>query len=103
MSYGGELISHLRGQLARTSETFAESVFVTSPISTWFMTPSLVCVCAHVGTHHIEVGIAACVSWVFVEGAVFSRVALPGSVEVIGHDMDEVQVPVVQVRSSYHV
>lgn len=45
------------------------------------------------GTHHIEVGIAAHFSWVFVQGAVLSRVAFPGAVKVIGHDMDVVQVP----------
>lgn len=47
----------------------------------------------YVGTHHIEVSVAASVSWVFVEGAVLSSIALPGGMEVIGHDMDIVQVP----------
>ena len=47
-------------------------------------------------THHIEVSITASVSWVFVERAVLSGVAFPGAMEVIGHDMDEVQVPEVE-------
>ena len=47
-------------------------------------------------THHIEVSIAASVSWIFVERAVLSSVAFPGAMEVIGHDMDEVQVPEVE-------
>ena len=53
-------------------------------------------------THHIEVSIAASVSWVFVERAVLSCVAFPGAMEVIGHDMDEVQVPEVEYRVVKH-
>ena len=49
-------------------------------------------------THHTEVSIAASVSWVFVERAVLSGVVFPGAMEVIGHDMDEVQVPEVRIK-----
>lgn len=54
-------------------------------------TPSPVCI--SVGSYHIEVGIATSLSRVFVKRTILPSVALPGAMEVICHDMDEIQVP----------
>lgn len=43
------------------------------------MTSSLVGILVCAGTHNVKVGVASCVSWVFVEMPVLSSVAFPGT------------------------